>query len=85
MIFEMSKNDRFILSKGHASLALYVILNYLKKITDKELSSYFQDGTNFGVHPPSTLPNHIPLATGSLGHGLSFACGIAKGNKARCS
>ena len=81
MIFEMSKNDRFILSKGHASLALYVILNYLKKITDKELSSYFQDGTNFGVHPPSTLPNHIPLATGSLGHGLSFAAGLAKGYK----
>lgn len=79
LIFEMKPEDKFILSKGHASLALYVVLNYLKKISDKELKTYFKEGTYFGIHTPSTLPKDIPLATGSLGHGLSFAAGLAKG------
>lgn len=80
-IFEMSPRDKFILSKGHASLALYVVLNHLKKISDKSLSTYFNDGTIFGIHPSSLLPREIPLATGSLGHGLSFSCGMAYGYK----
>ncbi len=77
-IYEMRPQDKFILSKGHASLALYVVLNYLKKISDKELESYFEEGTYFGIHTPSHLPKDIPLPTGSLGHGLSFAVGLAK-------
>ncbi len=81
MIYEMNHDDKFILSKGHASLALYVVLNYLKKISDQELETYFEEGTYFGIHTPSHLPKDIPLATGSLGHGLSFAAGLAKGYK----
>jgi transketolase len=78
IVFQMKKNDKFILSKGHASLAWYVILNHQNKITDKELLTYFKDSTEFGIHPPSTRQKDIPLPTGSLGHGLSFASGLAK-------
>lgn len=80
-IFEMNPRDKFVFSKGHASLALYVVLNHLKKISNNSLNTYFDDGTIFGIHPPSQLPRDIPLATGSLGHGLSFSCGMAYGYK----
>lgn len=78
LVYEKKPEDKFILSKGHASLALYVVLNYLGIISDKDLDTYFLEGTEFGIHTPSTRPNDIPIATGSLGHGLSFAVGIAK-------
>lgn len=79
LFFEMGERDKFILSKGHAALALYTALHYQKKISEKILDSYLQDGTVLGIHPSSSFPKDIPLATGSLGHGLSFACGLAKG------
>lgn len=78
---QMKKDDKFILSKGHAALSLFVVLNKKGKITDKQLATYFKEGGYFGVHTPSTFPQDIPLPTGSLGHGLSFCCGIAKGYK----
>src|SRR3989338_6883161 len=78
---QMKKNDQFILSKGHASLDLYVILNYQKKISDDMLNTYLKENTLLGVHPTSNMPKHIPLATGSLGHGLSFSAGLAMGYK----
>lgn len=80
LIYEMGEWDKFVLSKGHASLALYVVLNYLGKISDKTLSTYFQNNSKLGIHTPSTLPEDIPLGTGSLGHGLSFSCGLALGS-----
>lgn len=79
ILFEMKPSDKFILSKGHASLALYVVLNEAKKISDKAIDTYLKDGGHFGIHPPLSYSEDIPLATGSLGHGLSFACGVAKG------
>ncbi len=79
LIYEMKKNDKFVLSKGHAALALFVVLNHQKKISDKALSTYMQNGTDFAIHTPSTMQDEIPLATGSLGHGLSFSCGLAQG------
>jgi len=78
-LFQMKNEDKFILSKGHASLALYVVLNHKKRISDKQLATYFKEGGYFGIHTPATFPKDIPLPTGSLGHGLSFACGMAKG------
>ncbi len=78
-IFEMKKHDRFVLSKGHASLALFIVLNYQKKISDKQMETYLENGTYLGIHTPSSMPNEIPLATGSLGHGLSFSSGVAYG------
>lgn len=79
LLFAMKKNDSFILSKGHAALTLYIMLYHKGALSKKTLMSYLQDGTYLGIHPSSAFPKHIPLATGSLGHGLSFACGLAKG------
>ena len=68
--------DRFILSKGHAALALYAAI-YLRGWIDAEtLATFHQDGSALGVHPEPTLIG-VDFATGSLGMGLSMAVGAA--------
>jgi transketolase len=68
--------DRFILSKGHAALALYAVL-YLKGwISEAELNSYCGDASLLGVHPDHNLAG-IDFSTGSLGMGLSMGVGAA--------
>jgi transketolase len=68
--------DRFILSKGHAALALYAALSLRGWITVEELNSYCTDSTLLGVHPEHTL-NGVDFSVGSLGQGLSFGAGSA--------
>lgn len=68
--------DRFILSKGHAALALYAALYLRGWITKDQLNSFCGDGTAVGVHPEHTLTG-IDFSTGSLGQGLTFAAGAA--------
>ena len=77
----LQKNDRFILSKGHAAGALYIALWSVGKISDEQLLTFHQDGTKLAGHPPVNWIDEIPFATGSLGHGLGLACGMALGNK----
>lgn len=79
--FVMQKNDRFILSKGHAAGALYVTLWSLNKISDEQLRTFHKDNTKLAGHPPLNSFVEIPFATGSLGHGVGLACGVAMGNK----
>lgn len=68
--------DRFILSKGHASVGLYTILT-LKGIIDESLLSTFRiDGGIMAGHPEPDIPG-IEHGTGSLGHGLSVGVGMA--------
>lgn len=73
--------DRFILSKGHASSALYSILGEKGIIEDASLDTFCQAGSALGAHPESHLIPGVELSTGSLGHGLSFAAGIALAGK----
>jgi transketolase len=68
--------DRFIMSKGHAALALYAVLHLRGWITTEELDTYCADDTNLGVHPELGVKG-VDFATGSLGHGISFAVGAA--------
>jgi transketolase len=68
------ERDRFILSKGHAALALYAALHLRGWISEAELMTYCGDGTRLGVHPELGVPG-IDLATGSLGQGLSVGIG----------
>jgi transketolase len=68
--------DRFILSKGHAALALYAALALRGWIREAELSTYCSDGSLLGVHPESALTG-VDFCTGSLGQGLSLAAGSA--------
>ncbi len=76
------KNDKFILSKGHAGIIQYVVLNQLGKISKKKLNSYCQKNGYLGVHPDYGKEGII-ASTGSLGHGLGIASGmaLAKRNK----
>ncbi|CAG5002840.1 Apulose-4-phosphate transketolase subunit A [Dyadobacter sp. CECT 9275] len=74
-------NDTFILSKGHAAAALYACLNTLGEITDEELATFYLDGTTLPAHPAPRQYKGIPFATGSLGHGLPIATGIAHAAK----
>jgi transketolase len=75
---EMRENDHFILSKGHAALALYVVLAATGKIPSASLETFYTDGTLLAAHPPcSGNLNGVVFGTGSLGHGLSIAAGIA--------
>ncbi len=70
------ERDRFVLSKGHAALALYAAFVLRGWLTTKELDSYCGDGSFLGVHPELCCPG-VDFATGSLGQGLSFAVGAA--------
>jgi transketolase len=69
--------DRFILSKGHAALALYVTLAECGFFPNEILKTYNRDGGKLAEHPgPHCVPG-IEAATGSLGHGLSLGVGMA--------
>ena len=73
--------DRFILSKGHAAIALYSVLNEMEIISDEELNKFCQYGGVLGAHPESSLIPGIEYSSGSLGHGLSYGAGIALAGK----
>ncbi len=75
---QMSNDDQFILSKGHAACALYTVLNKKGYLTDVQLNSFYKQDTLLAAHPPcGGLKPYIPFGTGSLGHGLSLAVGLA--------
>jgi transketolase len=75
-------DDTFLLSKGHGSLAQYVVLEELGIITKEELDRYSKPGGRYATHPDYGLPG-IEASTGSLGHGLSLAVGMALADKVR--
>jgi len=70
------ERDRFILSKGHAALALFAALHLRGWIDAAELLTYCGDATRLGVHPEAGVPG-VDISTGSLGHGLSIGVGMA--------
>lgn len=75
----LKKNDKFILSKGHCGILLYVILESQKKLTKAQVDSYCQKNSILGVHPEITI-NGVEASTGSLGHGIGMAAGICLSN-----
>ena len=81
----MNEEDSFILSKGHAASALYVVLNELGKISDEDLETFYKDATKLSAHPAPLKYPSITFATGSLGHGLPLAAGVAKAKKLKKS
>lgn len=76
-----AKRDRFILSKGHGGAALYVILANHKFFPKEALKLYCLEGGILGGHPDRFLVPGVEVSTGSLGHGLSVAVGLALANK----
>jgi len=74
------QRDRFILSKGHATLALYVTLANQKFFPLSDLDGFVRQGSCLGCHPENSISG-IEVCTGSLGHGLPIAAGLALGAK----
>ena len=72
--------DRFVLSKGHASPALYAVLKE-KGIIDDDLLSFRVLGSRLQGHPDMKRVEGVDMSTGSLGQGISVAVGMAIANK----
>ena len=73
--------DRFILSKGHGCLSLYVVLEKYNLIGNNNLETFCQFHSVFGGHPENSGLPHVEFSTGALGHGPSLATGLAMGAK----
>ena len=78
---DYANRDRFILSKGHASPLLYAILAEFGLIDEADLLSFRKLGSKLQGHPAREHVLGVEASTGSLGQGLSIACGIAMGLK----
>lgn len=73
--------DRFVLSKGHAAPALYSALAYKGFFPVEDLKTLRHIGSYLQGHPNMNTVPGIDMSTGSLGQGISAACGMAKGAK----
>lgn len=74
---EKQPQDRFVLSSGHAGLALYCVLEKHLQVDAEELFK------KHGVHPNRDLENGIHCSTGSLGQGLPIALGMALSDRSK--
>ncbi len=77
------ERDVFILSKGHASLAHYTALAHFGYFDMQSVYSYGSFGTDFGCHADRLKVPGIEASTGSLGHGIGLAVGMALAFKIR--
>ncbi len=73
---DYQSRDRFVLSKGHVSPVYYSVLSQVGFIPKSELMTFRKLGTRLQGHPSLWCPG-VEVASGSLGQGLSMACGIA--------
>lgn len=71
--------DRFLLSKGHASLGLYAVLARKGYFQQDELSDFAAFHSRLGGHPCRIKSPGVECSAGSLGHGLPMAAGLAMG------
>ncbi len=73
--------DRFVLSKGHAAPALYSALAYKGFFPVEDLKTLRHIDSYLQGHPNMNTVPGVDMSTGSLGQGISAACGMAKGAK----
>ena len=71
------ERDRFILSKGHACTALYAVLAEMGYFPIADLESFYQNGSPLAGHATRKDMPGVEVSTGSLGHGLPLATGMA--------
>lgn len=74
--FKKIKKNTFILSKGHGCMALYAVLNEFGIISEKTLNTYGKNDSILMGHASHFVPG-VNFSTGSLGHGLPAAVGLA--------
>jgi len=73
--------DVFIMSKGHASIGLYSVLAHKGLLEDGALSDFASFGSILGGHPDRNKVPFVEASTGSLGHGMPIAVGVALSKK----
>jgi len=76
----INKKNIFVLSKGHACLVYYCVLQKFGHISNKTLNSYGKNNTILLSHISHKVPG-VEFSTGSLGHGLPYAVGRALAEK----
>jgi len=76
---DWDERDRFVLSKGHGGLGLVAVLADLGLVDAAELAEFGKSGARLGMHLDRTRVPGIEVSTGSLGHGLGQAVGMAIG------
>jgi transketolase len=76
---DWTDRDRFVLSKGHAAVALYAVMGLRGYFSIEELETFDQVGSRLQSHPDATRLACLDASTGSLGQGFSAAIGIALG------
>ncbi len=74
---DLTQRDRFILSKGHASLALYCTLESVGLLTKEDVDTFEQNGSHYTAHAHKCIARGIDFTGGSLGLGASYAVGVA--------
>ena len=77
------ERDRFLLSKGHGPMAYYAVLAAKGFIDLDTLATFATYESPLGHHPDSTLIAAAEIGSGSLGHGLPIAVGLALGLRAQ--
>ena len=77
--------DRFLLSKGHGPMALYAVLAAKGFIPCEWLAGFGRFDSPLGQHPDRNLVPGVEIASGSLGHGLPIALGVALALDARAA
>ena len=77
------ERDRFILSKGHGPMAFYAVLVRAGYFPREELGRFLRRDGILGGHPDRLLVPGVEASTGSLGHGLPMAVGVAHALRAR--
>ncbi len=78
---DLENRDRFVLSKGHAVPALYAVLAEAGFLNFEDLKSLRKFGSFLQGHPNMNSTKGVEMSTGSLGQGISAACGMAAGLK----
>lgn len=79
----MTDDDIFVLSKGHSAGALYISLWATGLLDDEDLRTFHKNGTRLAGHPVAHWHPRVAFATGSLGHGLGLASGVALARRLR--
>ncbi len=75
--------DRFLLSKGHGPMAYYAVLVHQGFFPEAELERFLDWGGRLGGHPDRAKVPGVEVSTGSLGHGLPMAVGVAYALRAK--
>lgn len=77
----MKNRDRFVLSKGHTAPGLYSALAHRGFFPVEDLLTLRKQGSHLQGHPSMRLTPGVDMSTGSLGQGISAACGMALAGK----